>query len=596
MGAGMMNPMMPSPESIAILQEVEIFKARHKMLRRLGKTMESLWDYYTGEQIPPFKDLMKACVRTSITCGIGYTKLGFQREGERRPDASADIADSTVQIAHMERLSQELKEGDITTDDADAEELRLGMQALQAQPELIVREGMVIDFPFPTAIIPDPQCVSLKHWVGADFLAEEIFLTPDEVKEIYGVDVSGTQASTSDGGNKYTPYSTAARDYKNNPRAEIREKRKDMVCVWILWYRPLGLEFVIADGYCDFLTAPHEPDVFVEQFFPVYPLVFNELTHPVKIFPPSDVRIMRHPQDEINRARQGLREHRRAARPGYMTPTGMLSEEDEKLLANRPAHAIVKLNALLPGQKAEEVLQKLPVQGIDPNLYQIQDQMNDIYLSVGSSETGLGMAGDATATGEAIAQGSRTVVTEAEVDELNEYLSLLASDFGKVMLFNLSLETVIEIAGDNAVWPELSRSQIMKEISLDIVAGSNGRPNKALRQQALERLAPMMLQIPGVNPSWLIRTMVESVDDSIDMDEAMLPGAASITAQNTMLSKVGGAPATSASPGGGPAPQPQAQAPQAQGLQGAQNQPQPTPAGGSLPPMRSNHDYSGLMQ
>ena len=167
-----------------LLMDINQGSASRQKLERIGKTMEVLWNYYTTEQVPSFKSQMKATVRAAVSCGVGYVKLGFQRDTDSQPDeeASSKIADMRGRLAHVERLMAEMQSGDIDETEAEAEELRLAIDELTKESEVVMREGLVFDFPFSTSIIPDPGCVSIKGWVGADWLAQELFLAPDEVK------------------------------------------------------------------------------------------------------------------------------------------------------------------------------------------------------------------------------------------------------------------------------------------------------------------------------------------------------------------------------------------------------------------------------
>jgi hypothetical protein len=141
------------------------------------------------------------------------------------------------------------------------------------------------------------------------------------------------------------------------------------------------------------------------------------------------------------------------------------------------------------------------------------------------------------------------------------------------MLANLDPQTVQQIAGPGAIWPQMNRDQIQAEMHLEIAAGSNGRPNKIQRQQALQQLVPFLLQIPGVNPQWLGQKLIEAIDDSIDLTEAFTANVPSIQMMNAAPPPQPGAPG--------------AEEPGAQGPAGANNaqQPatQPQGAGPALP-------------
>jgi hypothetical protein len=165
------------------------------------------------------------------------------------------------------------------------------------------------------------------------------------------------------------------------------------------------------------------------------------------------------------------------------------------------------------------------------------------------------------------------------MDELNDVLTEIARDAGQVMLAELDIDTVKEIAGEGAIWPQMSRLDIQKEVYLDIVAGSNGRPNKAQRQQALQMLMPFLLQMPYINPEWLGRLMVEAVDDTIDLNEAIAANMPSIMAQNNQAQVSMGE-----------------NDPNAQGGQGAMNAEMPQQANGATQGVQSRRRMQGLPQ
>jgi hypothetical protein len=552
---------LPDPmTALAVFNDVQQGKAEEEMYKKLGKTLECCFHYYIDEQIPSFKSQMKRCVRSAIQTSVGYVKLGFQRETDLSPDNKAKIADSQQRLAHIQRLIDDLgPEGDKTMYDAEAEQLRLAVEQLRREPMVIIREGLVFDFPRPTSVIPDRKCISLDGWIGADWVTEELFMTPDEVKEFYQLDLCGT--ATPAGGPSYAAYSTNGIEYRQNPRTDLTGTHDDLVCVWMQYHKPTGLKFEMADGYKDFLKEPEGPEVVVERFFPIYALCFNELEHPTKIFPPSDVCNMTPQQMELNRQKEALREHRKANRPGYVTPKGALSEGDKQALMGQEANAVVELDGMMPGNKVTDLIQGLPKVGVDPNLYESQGIMDDVYKTVGMAEPGFGGSSGDTATAVATAEQARTAALEAEADQLNDYLSILARDASQIMLANLDPMTVTQIAGPGAIWPQMNRDQIQAEMHLEIVAGSNGRPNKIQRQQALQQLVPFLIQIPGVNPQWLGQKLIEAIDDSIDLTEAFTANIPSIQMLNN---------APPPQPGGEPGEEPAAQ-----GGEGANNAEQP---------------------
>jgi hypothetical protein len=136
----------------------------------------------------------------------------------------------------------------------------------------------------------------------------------------------------------------------------------------------------------------------------------------------------------------------------------------------------------------------------------------------------------------------------------------------------MSKEKVIEIVGVGAVWPEMSLSEIANEVFLEVEAGSTGKPNQAVEIDNWSKMVPLLLQVPGVSPQWLLKEMLRRLDDRMDVTEAMAAGIPSIVSQNAQTQ-----------PG-----MPGAENPNMQGGQGAQNAPLPPGQSGSGPAFGSN--------
>lgn len=531
------------PQAAALLQEITEVKQHLLMYERLGRTMTLLFDYYLNEQDAGYKEQIKAVVRRSKVAKVGYIKLGFQRQLKRMPEIDAQIADVTSQITRIETLMANAGSERYDDESAEVEELRLLLEDLQSKAEVIVREGPVLSFPGPKEIIPDKNCRHLKTFAGAGHITHEFDMTPDRVFEVYGVDVRK-------GG--FERYNKAGTKTDNDKDCLAR--------VWEIQDKNNQQTLTVCDGYPDFLKQPAEPDVKIERFWTIFPLVFNEAEG--KVYPISDVWAMRHPQREYNNARQGLREHRRANRPRYITPAGKLEVKDKEKFASSEPHAIIEINGLTPGEDPDLALKAFKPAPIDPSLYETETTFNDIQRAVGSQEANIGGVSGATATESSIAENSRMSASADNVDDLDTMLSALAHAMGQLMLLELSAETVKEIAGPGAVWPEMppSREQIAKDLFLAVEAGSSGRPNKAAEMANLERAMPFVLQLPGFNPLPLAKKYAHLLD--LDPEDAFVEGLPSITAMNQAMKPTMGAP-------------PAGNDPNQQGSQGADNAERP---------------------
>lgn len=514
----------------------------HKQMTKIGKTLEIMFGYFMQEGIPDFKQQLKQLIVRVLTCGVGYLKLNFQRVMERSPEMEGKLHDFTERLNHMERLAADVADGEIYEGQAEMEELRLAVAALQDKLDVVVREGLVFDFPKATQIIVDPCCTQLKGFLGADWVAQEYLFTPDKIQELYGVDI----------GKSYTKHDKFG--------GTDKRKKGDMAVVYQMWHMLSGLEYHICKGYPDFLKEPGAPDVELEQFHPLFTLTFNDLEDDDEIVPPSNVSLLRPMQIEYNRAREAVREHRIANRPALISTLGLLTEGDKGKLSSHAVNELLELEAVPPGTDVKTIIMAKPVMAIDPAVYEVEGIWQDIQRVVGDQEANLGGTSGSTATESSIAETSRVSSIQSNIDDLDDFLSAMARAGGQVLLAEMSEPQVKKIVGEGAVWPKLAAQEIAEEIFLEIKAGSSGRPNKAQEIANLERLAPFLLQLGGVNPKWLLEQFIERLDESIDLSEAYQTGAVSTVAANQAVQPSTGNAATD---------------PNAQGPSGAANSPAP---------------------
>jgi hypothetical protein len=557
-----------------IMMDAARVKNENIMMDKLARTMELMYAYEVDNQPHPFKSMLKMTVRRAVTNGVAYVKLGYERVMQARPDAEKGIADANEQLSTLQRLAADATDDITDENDQEAEQIRLLVQALSQQTGAVVREGLTFDFPMSTRIIPDIKCIDIRNWVAADWVCEEYLLSVDEIEEIYNVDVRG---HCTEYGSDYDE-----EDSRGAPADWSKHKEKTRgepnALVWEIYNRKDGLVYVVCDGYREFLRDPVQPEIYNERFYPWYGLLFNSVEDEKELYPPSDVRLMRDMQLEYNRCREGLKEQRIAGRPFIAAVSGALDEEDLLKITNREANAVIELNALQPNQDIKQLLQPYAGPGVDPNLYEVSPVYEDILRTTGIQEANLGGTSNTTATQAQIAEGSRMTSMGSNIDDLNDLLTQLARNGGQIMLREMSQERVKKIVGPGAVWPaEPIAQDIANEILLEIEAGSMGRPNQAQEISNAQRLMPLLIQLPGIDPEFLAKETLRRLDDRLDLTEAFKSALPSIVAMNGAMSGAGAGP-TAPGAGAGPGA--------SMGPQGAVN----APGGGAAGPPPSAPD------
>lgn len=545
-----------------LLQDVQTGMARRQQLDKIAKTLEILYSRAMREQKPvSFKTAAKAAVRRTVVACVSYCELNFQRETGPRPATVEKLADHQARIAHLEQLAKNIAEDDAGKTGAELAELNAAAASLMSEPEIVLREGLIFDFPAATKVIPDRKCKSLVGFIGAGRVTIEYDYTVGQIKEMFKVDVTKGEKSGASDGTKTNSDALRVVDAKE---ADVPPSGKDgeVKQVWKCYDKTAGLVYYVVEGYCDFLREPAKPDVFVEDFWPIYPLVFNDVENEDELFPPSDISLMLDVAREHNRSRQGLREHRNAARPRYVARQGSMDQEDKNRLANAEPFTVTDVK-IQPNSSIEKELQVVPVPGVDPNLYDTSPFFADAQLVVGASEPRFGGVSKATATEAAIAEGSTTETDASNVEDLDDWLTAIARAGGQILLKEMSPETVQREVGVGAVWPDATLAEIAGEIFLEIEAGSTGKPNQAMEIDNWSKMLPFLIQMPDITPGFLARETLRRLDDRMDFTKAIVEGALSIAAQN-MASK--------APPSGGVAEDP-GNEPGAQGDKGGANAP-----------------------
>lgn len=533
--------------SEAILMDYMHGKQLQTFIDKVCRTLEIVYQIQVDASKPEFKEQMKQLVTRVITCGVGYLRLSFVREG--------DPTFSTVEVPHSAsdnmalalRVAENVNEDGTEKDDARMVEIQSLATSAQLPPLLgEFPERLEFDFPPATTIIPDERCRALKEFVNARFITQEYIMPLDEVNSMFGVNISMSAKIK-----EYGSDGVAIDKPSADSTSKAEEGRVPLVAVWNVLNIQSRETFYIVDGYCGFVRKPAPLTPQVSGFWPIFALTTNDLEvepdSETSIFPPSDVDLVRHPQKEWNRSRDALRDQRNANAPTYIARKGVLTEKDKEALKSRQPNQIVELEGIPMDMEPGKAISVLQVAQIDPRVYDTAPLTQDMQMAGGMQEANVGSAKpDVTATVGTIAEQSRISVVDSNVDDLDGFLSRVARAGGEIILQEFSPDVVKDMAGDGATLPpEQDRLRYLNQIYLTTKAGSNGRPNKALSVNTYQQIAPVLIQA-GANPLGVIEEGVRRLDDDLDL-EKFLPD----PGMGLMGAPVG--PGQGGQPGGGAA-------------------------------------------
>lgn len=497
------------PAAEAILNDFASGFEFERTLDRVATTLQIVDEYFIRTARPEYKEQMKQLIMRVLTCGVGYLRQTLVRTPSS-PLSTIETRHSPADIA--ERAAALEKAIEDPTDQRATALVSL-YRGLGVSDPFELPERIEFDFLPPTSVIPDPRTRSLREFIGARWIAIEYNLPLFDVNAAFGIDVK-------------------AADLHPNPPPEPKPGPEELhrenpdVTVWEVWDYESRTRCFILNGWDEFLMEPAPPEYPVSGFWPVIALTFNhtEVDPETKasIFPPSDVDLLRPVQEEWNRVKESLRNHREANAPRYVVQKGILTDESRAALQEAEAHQVIELELPLDKNPAD-ILTPLRLAPISPDLYNTAPLTEDIFFISGFQEADLlNPRPRVTATVGTIAEQARQTVITSNIDDLDMFLSRAARMRGELFLQGLSEETVRQIAGPGAAWPSLleDRRELLKFLTLSVVAASSGRPNRALDVATLERLAPFLLQA-GANPVGLVELLAKAYDETLDISKLM---------------------------------------------------------------------------
>lgn len=515
---------LPDMGAMALLQDFNDGRARQQEVKKVGTTLEMLYQWNVDQQEPEFKKQMKSLVRRTCACGVGYVRLEAVREGETTPDVPFTVSDLRVRASMVQGLIDELEKGEGEEDLKIAElktTLMSMMYSLATGEAEDTKERLVFSFPKASSVIPDRNCTCLKDFVGADRVTEERLLPLSFVKDYYEIrDLDAESA-------ELVFYNGEGEEFTNiDPPTGDQDSARDqrLVCVWEVFDKKTKTRCTVMNGWKKFLISPEPVTPPTHRFWRHFALTFNDTEYESgdkgSIFPPSDVDLARSAQREYNRSREALREHRKANEPRWGAKEGALNSKEIEKLKNCSPHDVIKL-ALGDQQKVSDVLQPIPKVPIDEAEYTTEHLERDVELGIGLQQANIGPAeANVTATVGSIAEQSRMTRAGSNVDDLDDLLSDLARSGGEILLLFTSKQTVIEVVGIGSLWPEGPAVRgFLNEIFLQVQAASSGRPNKGVEMANLREIVPLLIQA-GANPQFLVEEMLTRWDDRLDISRA----------------------------------------------------------------------------
>lgn len=483
----------------------------------------------------------RRAVRSALTTGIGWVKVSWQERTQRDPVIQQQLNDLQDNLRWIARQI------DALDDPANAGELEgrklaieQQMAGLRARAEKVVARGLAVDFVSAENMQVAPG-VNLLEYHDAPWVAERVFMTLHDAL-VRWPDIEADKLRRATRWQRRSPKrehgapeegvsdSEADQFVSGEIVGQGQRSDNDFICVWEKWSLDDGLVYRTAEGLDFWLDEPEPPNVMSGRFYPYFALAFLEVDG--ERAPESLVARTWRLQNEYNRTRSAYAEMRRRAYPGVLFDEGELAPGYAAKLANNARQEFIGVRTV-SGRAVGEVFAPKPVSALDPAMYDTAPILRDIDRIWGIQEALQGSVETAkTATEAEIQQGGFQSRTGSMRDALEEWLGEIAKYTALAAVQKMDADDVRPLAGPDAVWPQLDTLEELDDlVSVEIRAGSSGKPNTRAEREAWQVGLPMLqqaiqqvAQLRGSSPSEvadkieaLVEATFERAGDPVDV-------------------------------------------------------------------------------
>lgn len=512
-------------QQMALYQQEELawaseMKARRELRdtqKRFAETMDILIS--KSWELADLKGQCRVAVGATLTTKIGWMKLAWHEDAGLDPMSDRKLQSLQENIRIIDRLREEAKDASTENLDRVRQEIAEAIMALNSAKEVVTARGLVVD-----SINPEDMTVPIgvtrvtAATATAPWLAHRVFMRvdaamttfPDIPKEKWksaclysqkkprmsirvpyedhpGVDGEGVRVSSASDASQFT----------QGPDGAMTEmcpaSDGEFVCIHEVWDKEQGVVRDLCEGMPCYLRPPHAPEISVTRFYPFYSMAFVEADG--LRYPQSLVQRSRGLQDEYNARRSALKRQRARAKQGILAD-GTALDKDEAGKIIQSVDGEITFIDTIGGKPIQNIFMEKPVVRLDPALYEVDSIRRDFEEMWGIQQALQGgIQREQTATEAEIQSQGFSTRTAFMREPLEAMLNEMAPATAEILLQRLSIEDAKEYAGPGAVWPEAaSVSDLATLVSVQIKAGSTGKPNLSSERNAWAQTFPMLAQ------------------------------------------------------------------------------------------------------
>ena len=491
---------------------------------------------------------MRALARSTMAESLGWVKMAYAREYDSQPHLRMREEDAQDEIAMLQSLAERLP----TMTDPDervmaVEQMRGLKEALFEQRDVLVSEGLVVDLLAPTDVLVSPEVVCLAEgYRQAEWIAQGIWLTAADAQARYKVGDDEMRTVQSYGQGVVQGMEDPSVVLGGSSRHDIKDGgtgatgtggEMGYVRAWEIWHRSGVQVLTLLEGLRRWARPPMRPKRRPQRWYPFYCLAFNHVEH--RRFPLSDVRLLAALQEEFQKLREKFMQHRDATIPKTALDGSKIDAKDMDAYNKAPVGSIVPFThskKMPPDTPMEAAFFTPRVALPDPRIYDSASVVGDMERVFGMGDAMRGaVAVPKTATEANISKQATGGRMGERTNEIIAVEEEMAEDALEILLQELSIERVKQIAGESAVWPMLDRRTIYEMVSLSVMHESKAERERkqALWMEMAPQIQGLIMTVAQLRAGGMemvaeplieiLRETLRRYDERIDV-ERFLPG------------------------------------------------------------------------
>ncbi len=480
--AAMLPQVYAKDPEFAVRPTVAVPPAQLEAVKKFARTGEAMLETVLVKRAN-LKRQAKKIVRSNYTTSVGWMKCSFQDDPNTDPLIENRIKDTQENIARIRGLLQSLDNPEMASKhELELAQLTQALEGLQTQQEVKVAKGLALDFVLSEDILViDSTVRAVTDYLRASAMAHGVYMTPEKFQTRFKYAPRSAK--------KYTEAQAQGSGAQTQPDGTI--KTESLLRVWEIWDQDANRIYYICDGEDGFCEEPSSPDWTGKRWFPFFLVAFNEIDG--SFYPLSDVDLTDKLVKEYNQNRDDQVRDRKACLPvNVVRKGGSLTDEDIKRIANREGSDVITVEGV-GGQPLTNDMFIGQLGKMDAAAYDTTSTRYDMERVLGGSDSSTGSITKAKTLGEA---EILTAALRSRTDERKDIIEDMLNELGpyaiEIMLRKFSLAEVQAIAGPESAWPQMSVDDIFNMVSVEVRAGSTGKPNQAQEQDRWTKLLPII--------------------------------------------------------------------------------------------------------